>query len=85
MLQAKDPKNIGEKALVDGVVTSLSPKKGRFFDGFIEDNGGSVFFVGFNEAHWLKIEQFVKQRKGVTFTNCKIQQAYGGGDRVEIV
>ncbi len=76
---------IGERGLVNGVVTSLSPKKGKFFDGSLEDESGVVRFVGFNEPQRLKIADFVKEKQPVKFTNCKIQKAYGGGDGVEIV
>ena len=80
-----DRQNIGERGLVNGVVTSLSPKKGKFFDGSLEDESGVVRFVGFNEPQRLKIADFVKEKQPVKFTNCKIQKAYGGGDGVEIV
>ena len=66
-------------------MTSLSPKKGKFFYGSLEDESGVVRFVGFNEPQRLKITDFVKEKQPVKFTNCKIQKAYGGGAGVEIV
>ena len=39
-----------EKAVVEGVVTALSPKIGKFFDGMLNDDSGRIHFVAFNEA-----------------------------------
>lgn len=80
-----DPENAGEKALVHGVVSSLSPKKGKFFDDSLNDKTGKIRFVAFNDRQRTKIEQFVKQKEAVKFTNCTVQKEYSGGDGMEIV
>ena len=52
------------KATVDGMITSLLPKKGKFFNGTISDVSGEMQFVGFTETKRKKLDDlFTKKRQ----------------------
>jgi len=53
------PTSYGEKTTVHAMITSLSPTKGKFFDGSISDETGTMRLVGFNDAKRKKLENYL--------------------------
>lgn len=78
----------GYGAKVHGVVTSVSPMKGKsttkFFDGFITDGKKKLRFVGFSPEKAKQIDNFANDQEPVTISNCCIKNAKYGNE-LEIV
>lgn len=79
------PTSPGDKTTLHAVITSLSPQKGKYFDGSISDSSGKMRVVGFTEAKRVKLEKYFKDKKPVKLTDFGIQKAYSGEDSLELV
>ncbi len=85
----------GYSATVHGMVTSVSPMKGKsatkFFDGYVTDGATKLRFVGFNVDKAKQLEQHANDNETVELANCRIKHALHGnqleiivGDRTDI-
>lgn len=92
-LEYEDLASITEKsdgyiATVHGVITSVSPMKGKpakkYFDGNIADGKKSLRFVGFSQDKVKILEDYAASKQPVTLTNCCIKQARHG-NRLEVI
>lgn len=79
------PTSLGDKTTLHAVVTALSPQKGKFFDGSISDDSGSMRVVGFTEAKRVKLEKLFKEKQPVKLADFRVQKAYSGEDSLEVV
>ena len=80
-----EPTQQGKKAKLHGVLTNLSPWKGRFFDGKISDGEDTMRLVGFSETKRNNLAEYLTAKTPLQFSNCAIQTPFAGEGRFEII
>ena len=73
-----EPEN---KAVVHGIVTSLSPMKRdskKCFDGYTSDGRKKIRFVGFQQEKQDKLAEITKGGEPIVLTNCSVKKARSG-------
>ena len=79
----------GYIAKIHGVITSVSPIKGKtdkkFYDGFVSDGKKKLRFVGFNAAKAKQLQEFAKDQQPITLTNCCVKSSRYEADKMEFL
>ena len=78
MSSITEPEN---KAVVHGIVISLSPMKTdskKCFDGYISDSRKKIRYVGFNQEQEDKLAEITKGGEPIVLTNCSVNKARFG-------
>lgn len=64
-----------KSAKVEGVLTQLSPMKGKFFDGRLSDNKSSIRIVGFDAKKQQELAKHRDKQEPIILENCKLTKS----------
>lgn len=61
-------------AMVEGLISSLSPMGKKYFDGELTDGDNIVRLVGFDVSQHNKLLSYCRDKVPVKITNCEMKQ-----------
>ena len=69
---------------VEGIISSLTPMKNKYFEGELTDGDTCIRIVGFDPCQQQKLASFCKEKTPVKISNCEIKKARSS-DNCEIL
>lgn len=69
-----------KSSTVEGILSSVSPMRDKYFEGELTDGETSIRIVGFDNDQQQKLASFYREKTPVKISNCEVKKARSSDD-----